>query len=348
MSFFRQFPMTTYDLQKSGKPIRVVDLFRNVTAPQVKLDPTIAYTLYRVQNGERPDVVSQLLYGDPDYYWTPFIINDSLKAGLASWPMSNNQLDAYLTQEYDGYSVIQMMDLNTHYYNSSSGITYATTVAGIDFVANPQWIRNSKNDARLVMKYDPYMQQLWYYNSGSTDTFATQLAIDGGFQLSNSATTTSRTSLTINNLVYTNYFPGAALYGQGSILPYNLLGRNAIHHYTFLPQVGDVISFQGLSGTVTALIPAYVNANGGVVINGTQYVYFSDPQGFPITAQDVNQALIPNTTNPILPNSRIVPVTYSAYEQALNETRSQIRVVSPAYITAFAKQYQSLLNATSN
>jgi len=120
MSFFRQFPTTTYDFGTlipngsldrlsqsrtlSGVATNIVDLFRNVTVDPTKISSTISYQYYTIQNGDRPDTVSQLLYQDPDYYWTFFIINNRLKTGLSSWPMSHGQMESYLEQEYDSYS----------------------------------------------------------------------------------------------------------------------------------------------------------------------------------------------------------------------------------------------------
>ena len=126
MSFFRQFPITTYDFgaliqninvpradqirTRSGVKTNVVDLFRNATVNQGKLNEAIAYQFYRIQNGDRPDTVSQLLYRDPDYYWTFFVINNSLKSGLPAWPMSPGQLERYMAAEYDDYGVLVMSE----------------------------------------------------------------------------------------------------------------------------------------------------------------------------------------------------------------------------------------------
>jgi Base plate wedge protein 53 len=164
MSFFRQFPTTQYDVLRNGSLTTIVDLFRNVTAKsKIKLDPNLAYTYYDVQNGDRPDVVSQKLYGDSDYYWTFFIINDFLKRGLNEWPKSQKEMEDYLTREYDQYSVIQMSDTSSGLDSQTS--TYSTNVNGIDFLNNQYYVKDLNNTISLkVMKYDPSMQQLWVYN----------------------------------------------------------------------------------------------------------------------------------------------------------------------------------------
>ena len=102
MSFFRQFPKTNYDFQNNGIDTRIVDLFRFVKTDDRYLDDLATYTFYEIKNGDRPDIVSDLLYDTPDHYWTFFVINEHLKSGLSGWPMSSEQFEDYMTAEYDG------------------------------------------------------------------------------------------------------------------------------------------------------------------------------------------------------------------------------------------------------
>ena len=105
MSFFRQFPKIQYDFQNNGIDTRIIDIFRFVKADDRYLDDLSTYAFYQIQNGDRPDIVSNLLYGTPDYYWTFFVINEQLKTGLSGWPMSTEQFDDYMTTEYDGIAI---------------------------------------------------------------------------------------------------------------------------------------------------------------------------------------------------------------------------------------------------
>jgi hypothetical protein len=389
MSFFRQFPLTTYDLEKTGALTLITDLFRNVTSPQIKLDPTIAYTDYRIVNGARPDAVSQLLYNDTDYYWTFFIINDILKSGHASWPMSDSQMEKYLTQEYDDYSVIQMADVSgtsntstlvtqkltdSTLYTVDSDILTAdigdiykpcsSTLTGINFDAQQLYVLDYYNQTRKVMKYDPYMQQLWIVNSGSSDTFVSNLQDAGLFQFSTSTSGTPIFTVTRDSITYDSFCASQSPY----VTPYVTPGRDAAHHYVFTPQIGDTVRFgvnttytylnlvsatklTGISGTVTDLIAAKDNAYGGIIVDpGTgakpQYHVFTDPQGFLVPIQDVIQGSLGISTSTVLsPMNRVTAVSYAQWENDLNEKRSSIRVVNPTYIRAFAKQYRDLINA---
>lgn len=105
MSFFKQFPKVDYDLKKDGSVMRMVNIFRSVRPLQNFIDNPSLYKFYEVKNGERPDIVSQRLYGTPDFYWTFFVVNDFLHDGYRAWPMTQEQLYEYIKREYNGYAI---------------------------------------------------------------------------------------------------------------------------------------------------------------------------------------------------------------------------------------------------
>ncbi len=100
--FFAQFPKIPYDFSGQGIKTNVTDIFRFVKADDMLLDDLSTYQFYQIRNGDRPDIVSNLIYGTPDYYWTFFIVNDTLKTGLTGWPMSSDQFDQYMAENYNG------------------------------------------------------------------------------------------------------------------------------------------------------------------------------------------------------------------------------------------------------
>ena len=70
MNYFKLFPTVGYDVNRTGTQQDVVDIYRQVRPIGDRLDQLYSYTTYTVQDGERPDIVSQILYGTPKYYWT--------------------------------------------------------------------------------------------------------------------------------------------------------------------------------------------------------------------------------------------------------------------------------------
>lgn len=102
MPFFQQFPKVDFDFLGDGTITRITDLFRFVKADEMYFDDMSTYQYYSVPSGERPDVVSEILYGTPAYYWTFFIVNEHLKTGLSGWPMGPAEFEDYMNLEYNG------------------------------------------------------------------------------------------------------------------------------------------------------------------------------------------------------------------------------------------------------
>lgn len=128
MAFFRQFPKVGYDFQQNGVITNIIDIFRSVKVDTIFLDDMSTYQYYQVRNGERPDIVSTILYGSPDYYWTFFVINEHLKTGLSGWPMNSDEFEDYMDLEYSG-TVIDT-EPNVKYTPDGTIADYENSLAG--------------------------------------------------------------------------------------------------------------------------------------------------------------------------------------------------------------------------
>ena len=153
--YFKNFPITSYSF-KDDPNVRtlVVDIFRNVRA-DIKIDDASSYTLYEIQENERPDQISQMFYDTPEYYWTFFILNEHLWEGLNAWPMEYNQLMEYISEKYtktfitgyinSGYSgenhlLANKFSIGETITGSDNGST--ATIVDIDVVMNRLEIEN--------------------------------------------------------------------------------------------------------------------------------------------------------------------------------------------------------------
>ena len=100
--FFSLFPTLQYDDNF------LVDLSRKIQAIEVD-DPKFLYDEYVVQNGERPDSVSNRFYGVPYYHWVLLTTNNLT---LKTWPKSERRFDNYTSWKYGGdqYKTAQWYD----------------------------------------------------------------------------------------------------------------------------------------------------------------------------------------------------------------------------------------------
>lgn len=160
MPFFQQFPKVDFDFLGDGTITRITDLFRFVKADEMYFDDMSTYQYYFVPSGERPDVVSEILYGTPAYYWTFFIINEHLKTGLSGWPMGPTEFEDYMNLEYAGIVidtepvVVRGSDGQiTEYRNSLAGkYSIGETISGSTSMASGILKEKNLEMSQLVIR----------------------------------------------------------------------------------------------------------------------------------------------------------------------------------------------------
>ena len=76
MAYFSNFANIDYDFDGSGIQRSVKNLAQYSTIISKNIDDATFYSYYNIQDGARPDNVSEELYGTPEYYWTFFIVNN--------------------------------------------------------------------------------------------------------------------------------------------------------------------------------------------------------------------------------------------------------------------------------
>lgn len=106
MSYFKNFETISYDFDGIGIEKDIKNIAQYSTIVSKNLDNVAFYSYYNILDGERPDNVSQKLYGTPAYYWLFFIINDGLQNYWHDWPKGSEALRNYVEQEFIGLAAI--------------------------------------------------------------------------------------------------------------------------------------------------------------------------------------------------------------------------------------------------
>lgn len=113
MSYFNNFPFVNYTFgneagatvfQNMGVYVDLIDLAK---------DNSSFYNYYNIQNGDRPDQVSQKLYNRPDLHWTFPIMNNNIK--LQGWPLSYNDLVAKIKDNYPNKTLVTRADISNKF-----------------------------------------------------------------------------------------------------------------------------------------------------------------------------------------------------------------------------------------
>ena len=100
MRYFQFFPRIEYDLDANGQTRTIVDTFRFAKIVTDFRDDITFYRFYDIQEGERPDHVSQKLYNTPIYHWTFFLCNPNMKSLETDWPVPSNDLEEKLKHDF--------------------------------------------------------------------------------------------------------------------------------------------------------------------------------------------------------------------------------------------------------
>ena len=155
--YFRDFPITSYFFGDET----VSNQFQNIAVyadiiDQMK-DISSSYVDYYILPEERPDQLSYKLYGDEQFYWTFFLMNDKLRE--QGWPLSNSKLYDWAVKNYNE-RVITTKDVLTDKF------AIGKTIQG-----------NTSSASGTIIKRDLDLGQVWV--EASTTAFeAGEVVVD--------------------------------------------------------------------------------------------------------------------------------------------------------------------------
>ena len=107
------------------------DVMKNLTAKakisQALINNAGYYQTLAIRDGERPDQLSQRLYGTTSFHWTFLLLNPQIKNIWDDWPMGSSQLIEYCTNKYQYLVADTNTDLNNKF---TIGETVTGSVSG--------------------------------------------------------------------------------------------------------------------------------------------------------------------------------------------------------------------------
>ncbi len=297
MAFFSLFPKVGYDLRNDGVLQNIVNLYRSVRPLQNFVDDVSAYKFYNIKNGERPDIVSDRLYGTPDFYWAFFIVNDFLHDGLASWPLSQEDLQLYMNTEYSGYAI---QAAQPHIKENSDGVItdHENSLAG-------------------------------RFNIGEVIT-GNKSGCKG---------TLSKKITDLNQLIVKDV----------------TLGTTGVHPHTGASDStilgGAFIGSKGIGNIHTETVTGFTTSDAVKTwevfkyIDAPHYWYDETDPEKRVTDNATMFEDFPEDIEGATEDSNLKFVSNRAYLEETNDSRSQIRVIVPDYITKFVDMFETVLNS---
>ena len=320
MKYFRSFPTVKYDTLGDGVLSTMTDFTPNFKVRNANLIKNISYMNHTIGDGERPDVTSHMLYGTTAYHWTFFVINDSLRKGIGEWPLSQVQLDSYVSSKYGKYACITFDPTETG--TSMSYIPFTTEFIGCLYLAADTVDGVAY---RKIVSYDTLSCQMTIERAAPSLTFN-----DSGIQ-----SAFSPIDMSISDFIRQNSYRVVSImfdsdgYVSGSNQSY----------------IQTVNANYALDTEANSELYYYNTARDG---NGNDLNYELMKNAPFQFYTYINEEPTSLSTYDVISGSMIFPnvsrITYEEMEETVNNKKRTITVINPANIARFAESYFTALN----
>ena len=358
-NFFRKYPRIEYLIDDNGATTFLTDISRAVSINSMSVpDDMTVYTLYDIQDGDRPDVVSHKLYNDVQYYWTFFIINDHLKDGYNSaWPLQYNDFSQMIESEYGKYSAISF--LPTASLDGAQNTDFS--LVPLDDVYLP-YLRLSSFDGSTwakILRYDTALHQCVVYdialvsngisvsrqsfvkypivnpnnlNLGKTDY---RIAWDDSVMIAESKDDSEQTMIARNARLKQQWLDSAF----ANFTSVDLIGLRDL----IATEFSDSFTQAQIDAARQQLKKDYVfNKRLAAASNFFRWNRYED------AARNYTSNSKVVTAYDVLSNPNTIFHEYTSnvvYETDVNDSKRQIKVIKAEYIKQFSEEYYEVLNS---
>lgn len=118
MSYFKNYPTINYKFGGETTSTQFQDIGAYVDLIDRVKDDISYYEEYNLRDGDRPDQVSNYLYGSPDYHWTFYLLNDEIKR--RGWPLTRSRISDKAKEEYPNIVFTTRANLSEQFLASSN------------------------------------------------------------------------------------------------------------------------------------------------------------------------------------------------------------------------------------
>jgi hypothetical protein len=100
--YFTNVPKLYYpfNINDAEQLIVLKDITHNIRFKEIIKDKITSYEYYVIQDGDTPEIISEKIYGTPNYHWTLMLLNDRFDY-LTDFPIATKVFDKYVKEKYD-------------------------------------------------------------------------------------------------------------------------------------------------------------------------------------------------------------------------------------------------------
>jgi len=98
-NYFSYFPTVEHDLTQDGETVTVTNILKRFAFVTNNLDQVDVFHDYRLQDGDRPDIIAAKYYEDSKYAWVVLLFNNIIDP-FYEWPLYGQDFTNYLIAKY--------------------------------------------------------------------------------------------------------------------------------------------------------------------------------------------------------------------------------------------------------
>lgn len=152
--YFREFPKVNYAFGDNEPPVQFQHIGTYIDILDQVKDYVVFYENQAIPNGERPDALSYRLYKNPNYYWTFWLLNASIRE--RGWPLRDAEIWPQAQKYYPNDSF------------ATTAVTREKEVRLIDTINGPiiEWVSTQYQAPLCKSKNFKVGSWVWFKYSG--------------------------------------------------------------------------------------------------------------------------------------------------------------------------------------
>ena len=154
--FFDLFPKVAYDIGKSQNATfqNPTNIFFRIGVVREALENISSYYIYNIQDGDKPEVLAEKVYGTPEAHWIILMANDRLD-GAYDWPLNYADFNNYIANKYrdaaaGGTQSLYQLDPLVSSYLTGLGVTITPGITIGDTIAGAIAGGTSMTDSQII------------------------------------------------------------------------------------------------------------------------------------------------------------------------------------------------------
>jgi hypothetical protein len=311
--YFSKFPLIKYiylDKENFLKQKLATNILKRVGFSELSRKDKDHFITYTVVEGEKPEVIADKLYDNPELHWLVLLFNNIVNP-YKDWPMSSYDVDNFVEKKYNGYSLFLSDSENNH-------------PSTIDFHTN-QTIANTSGGQDVHGIYVLGSRRARVKN---WDTQYSRLDIEK---------TEDEPNWTVGEYVVGIGSTGQPVVGKIQRIAFH---SEAVHHFERqegLGATGEYVWLNPLGSTeLSGQIPlGATGATFGVGNTGTGVYQDAGPEFY--------QTLVGEYMGVVGSDNNNNVVTNRQYEYRLNNKKKTIKLLDPDYVPLAVNELEKLL-----